>query len=84
MTLMGTAPTPFGRGATRASRLASLDHAMWFHRAFDIDDWLLYEQKVLSVAGSRALRSARCTALTVDSSRTVMQNGLVEIAGAGS
>lgn len=34
---------------------ASLDHAMWFHRPFRIDEWLLYAQTVPSVAGGRAL-----------------------------
>jgi acyl-CoA thioesterase II len=34
---------------------ASLDHAMWFHRPFRIDEWLLYAQAVPSVAGGRAL-----------------------------
>jgi len=34
---------------------ASLDHAMWFHRPFRADDWLLYEQVVPVVAGGRAL-----------------------------
>jgi acyl-CoA thioesterase II len=34
---------------------ASLDHAMWFHRPFRIDEWLLYAQVVPSVAGGRAL-----------------------------
>jgi acyl-CoA thioesterase-2 len=34
---------------------ASLDHAMWFHRSFRIDEWLLYAQTVPSVAGGRAL-----------------------------
>jgi acyl-CoA thioesterase-2 len=34
---------------------ASLDHAMWFHRPFRIDAWLLYAQVVPTVAGGRAL-----------------------------
>ena len=33
---------------------ASLDHAMWFHRPFRADDWLLYAQAVPSLAGGRA------------------------------
>ncbi len=33
---------------------ASLDHAMWFHRPFRIDEWLLYVQAVPLVAGGRA------------------------------
>jgi acyl-CoA thioesterase II len=34
-------------------QLASLDHAMWFHRPFRADDWLLYAQDSPSAYGSR-------------------------------
>lgn len=34
-------------------QLASLDHAMWFHRPFRADDWLLYSQDSPSAYGSR-------------------------------
>ena len=34
---------------------ASLDHAMWFHRQFDVNRWLLYEQQSPSAQGSRNL-----------------------------
>lgn len=34
-------------------QLASLDHAMWFHRPFRADDWLLYAQDSPSAAGAR-------------------------------
>lgn len=33
--------------------LASLDHAMWFHRPFRADDWLLYDQDSPTVGGGR-------------------------------
>jgi acyl-CoA thioesterase-2 len=35
-------------------QLASLDHAMWFHRPFRADDWLLYTQDSPSASGARA------------------------------
>ncbi|MFT3732655.1 MAG: acyl-CoA thioesterase II [Hyphomicrobium sp.] len=35
-------------------QLASLDHAMWFHRPFRADDWLLYVQDSPSAFGARA------------------------------
>lgn len=41
---------------------ASLDHAMWFHRPFRADGWLLYSQTVPTVAGGRAF--ARGTVFT--------------------
>lgn len=34
-------------------QLASLDHAMWFHRPFRADDWLLYVQDSPSAYGAR-------------------------------
>ncbi len=35
--------------------LASLDHSIWFHRNFDINDWLLYRQTSSNAHGARAL-----------------------------
>ncbi|MGY4230111.1 acyl-CoA thioesterase-2 [Bradyrhizobium sp. USDA 4503] len=34
---------------------ASLDHAMWFHRPFRVDDWLLYTEDSPSAHGGRGL-----------------------------
>jgi acyl-CoA thioesterase-2 len=34
-------------------RMASLDHAMWFHRPFRVDDWLLYVTDSPATAGAR-------------------------------
>lgn len=39
--LLGTAMQPVG-APTGNIRVASLDHAMWFHEDFALDDWLLY------------------------------------------
>lgn len=36
-------------------QVASLDHALWFHRPFDFSDWLLFVSESLSVAGGRGL-----------------------------
>jgi acyl-CoA thioesterase-2 len=35
--------------------MASLDHAMWFHRDFRLDDWLLYACDSPSTSGGRGL-----------------------------
>ena len=43
-------------GATvfdRKIQAASLDHALWFHRPFRADDWLLYSQDSPSTSGAR-------------------------------
>ena len=42
-TLLDTALIAHGRFIFDPSlMLASLDHAIWFHRSFRVDDWLLY------------------------------------------
>jgi len=41
--LLSTSLRPHGVSIwTRSVQTASLDHAMWFHRDFRMDDWLLY------------------------------------------
>jgi len=40
-------------------QVASLDHAMWFHRSFRFDDWLLYAVESPSASGSRGLVRGR-------------------------
>jgi acyl-CoA thioesterase-2 len=39
--------------------MASLDHAMWWHRDVRVDDWLLFEQEASSAQGGRGLAAAR-------------------------
>ena len=53
---MGTALRPHGvRFGAPGLQAASLDHAMWFHRDFRIDDWLLYDMASPSASGARGL-----------------------------
>lgn len=43
MQLLGTATLPHGKSMWRGElKLASLDHALWFHAPFRADEWLLY------------------------------------------
>ncbi len=44
MSLLDTALLPHGKSIFSKVQVASLDHAMWFHRPFRADDWLLYVQ----------------------------------------
>ncbi|MFT4561133.1 MAG: acyl-CoA thioesterase-2 [Gammaproteobacteria bacterium] len=58
--LLSTLLIPHGiRINDRRLRMASLNHAMWFHRPFRIDEWLLYVCEGLSSAHSRGLTSGR-------------------------
>ena len=54
--LLGTATFPHGVSYLQPNvQMASLDHAMWFHRPFRIDDWLLYSCDSPSAEGARGL-----------------------------
>ncbi len=52
--LLGTATLPHDLNFTNKSvQMASLDHALWFHRPFRVDDWLLYACDSPSSHGGR-------------------------------
>jgi acyl-CoA thioesterase-2 len=54
--LIGTALLPHGVSyLTPGLHLASLDHALWFHRPFRVDDWLLYSCESPTAQGARGL-----------------------------
>jgi acyl-CoA thioesterase II len=53
MSLLDTALLPHGKSIFSSVQVASLDHAMWFHRPFRADDWLLYAQDSPSASGAR-------------------------------
>lgn len=54
--LVGTATLPHGISwVTGKLMMASLDHVMWFHREFDLSDWLLYTCDSPSSQGGRGL-----------------------------
>ena len=57
--------------------MASLDHAMWFHRPFRADEWLLYAQDSPSASGARGL--ARGLVFRADGAliASVVQEGLI-------
>ncbi len=40
-------------------RAASIDHAMWFHRPFRADEWLLYDMVSPSASGARGFSTGR-------------------------
>ena len=54
MTLLDAALIAHGRTVFSDDIMAaSLDHALWFHRPFRADEWLLYAQHSPNLAGSR-------------------------------
>jgi len=54
--LLDTATLPHAVSFNQQNmQMASLDHAMWFHRPFRADEWLLYVQDSPSASGARGL-----------------------------
>ncbi|UZJ23468.1 acyl-CoA thioesterase II [Rhodococcus antarcticus] len=62
-------------------RGASLDHAMWFHRPFRADEWVLYDCESPTASGSRGLATGRFFSVTGELLATVVQEGLLHVAG---
>jgi acyl-CoA thioesterase II len=70
---IGTALLPHGVSwLTRGMQIASLDHGMWFHQPFRIDEWLLHVMDSPTAHGARGLvrgsifsRDGRLVASTV-------------------
>ena len=78
MTLLDTTLMPHATADIRNELMnASLDHAMWFHHPFRMDEWVLYTQDTPTMAGSRGL--ARGLVYSADGTlvASVMQEGLI-------
>ncbi len=78
MTLLDTTLLPHGLSWHSGVAMgASLDHAMWFHRPFRADEWLLYDQDTPAAGGARAF--ARGSIFTAGGRLvvSVAQEGLV-------
>ncbi|HVY64016.1 MAG TPA: acyl-CoA thioesterase II [Gammaproteobacteria bacterium] len=81
--LLDTAVLPHGMSFLSAKAImASIDHAMWFHRPLRVDDWLLYALDSPSSSGARGFgrgsifsREGRLVASTA-------QEGLIRVVGA--
>lgn len=60
-------------------RVASLDHAMWFHRPVHADQWMLYDQDSPSASGGRGLSLGKVFAADGTLVATVAQEGMVRV-----
>ncbi|MFF2845627.1 acyl-CoA thioesterase [Streptomyces sp. NPDC058001] len=81
MTLLDSVLLAHGRGGWAVGDVvgASLDHAMWFHRPFRADEWLLYDQESPSASAGRGLGQARIYTRDGQLAVTVIQEGVVRI-----
>ena len=62
---------------TPGFQVASLDHAMWFHRPFRMDEWLLYDIESPSASGARGLVRGRIFDRAGQLVATAVQEGLI-------
>jgi acyl-CoA thioesterase II len=58
---------------------ASLDHAMWFHRSFRADEWLLYAQDTPNASGARGLARGQVFTREGELVVSVVQEGLIRV-----
>ena len=80
MSLLDTTVLPFGLAwDSPGMQMASLDHAMWFHRPFRADEWLLYDQHALSTGSARGLAGGAIFAADGRLVVSVVQEGLARV-----
>ena len=78
MMLLDAALIPHGRSVFSEDIMAaSLDHALWFHRPFRADEWLLYAQDSPNLAGSRGFSRGLIFASNGTLVASVAQEGLL-------
>lgn len=78
LTLLGASLVPHGTFVGAPGLVtASIDHAMWFHRPFRADGWLLYDQVSPSASGGRGLSLGRLFDRSGRLIASVAQEGLV-------
>lgn len=76
--LVGTSLLPHGLSLLKGDvQMASLDHAMWFHREFRFDDWLLYAKQSTTTHGSRGFNQGQFFTRQGTLVASVTQEGLM-------
>ncbi len=65
--------------ATRGLKVASLDHAMWWHRFGRVDEWMLYAQESPTATGGRGLSLGRIYNREGTLLASVAQEGMVRV-----
>jgi len=78
--LLATSTLPHGLSMTRESVImASLDHALWFHRDFRMDDWLLYSMDSPNASGARGFARGQLFTSSGKLVASTSQEGLVRV-----
>ena len=82
MTLLDTSLFAHGRAVFDEDlQVASLDHAMWFHRPNALDDWLLYTQDSPNTSGGRGFTRGSIYASDGTLVASMAQEGLIRLRG---
>lgn len=82
--ILGTALVPHGKTVRDADVMAaSLDHAIWFHRPFRIDDWLLYVKDSPVSGGGRGFSRGTYFSRSGELVASVAQEGVLRIGRRG-
>ena len=80
MTLLDTVLIAHGRSVFEPDlQVASLDHALWFHRACRVDEWLLYAEDTPNASGARGLARGQIFSRDGRLVASVAQEGLVRV-----
>ncbi len=80
--LVTTSLYPHGRSYWEPEmQVASLDHAMWFHRGFRMDDWLLYSMRSTNACQARGLAYGQIFTREGVLVASVAQEGLIRYRG---
>ena len=80
MTLLDTCLFPMAASSSTASiQAASLDHALWFHRPFRADEWLLYSADSPSASGARGFNRGSLFSRDGRLIASVAQEGLIRL-----
>ncbi|MGH8123235.1 MAG: acyl-CoA thioesterase II [Rudaea sp.] len=78
--LIGTAMLPHGISFLQSNvQVASLDHAMWFHRPFRADDWLLYSCDSPTAQGARGLARGQIFSADGRLVASTVQEGMMRV-----
>jgi acyl-CoA thioesterase-2 len=78
--LLDTATMPHGSSFLRGNLImASIDHAIWFHRPARVDDWLLYSLDSPSTSGARGFARGSLYTRTGVLAASTAQEGLIRL-----
>jgi acyl-CoA thioesterase-2 len=82
--LLATSTRPHALPFTRGNViLASLDHALWFHREFRMDKWLLYSMESPNASGARGYTRGQFFAQDGTLVASTTQEGLIRVVDPG-